>query len=96
MFCSRVGNTTTPGKYRCKFSILMKQFSNTHEILHKYFKIQPGDTVIHTGTGEIKVNLWIVSLCIQQVCVQMQLLVFETQATVGILFEKGTFDQPGC
>ena len=44
---------------------------------------------IHTGNYDINIHFWIVMM--QQVAMQLQLLVCETKANVGILFGKDAF-----
>ena len=76
---------------------MTKHFYETNEIQHKCLKISGFNLINHTGNGDIKVNFWIViCFCIQQMNIYLQLLNCKTQARVGTLFEKDTFDQLGC
>ena len=57
----------------------------------------PDYMVLHTGNGNIKTHFQIViPLMMQQTAMQLQLLVYDIKARVGILFGKDTFDKLGC
>ena len=91
MFCGGTGDTTISGQWMYSFYNFFypKHCYNMNKNNAEVSQNPAEDMIIHMANGDIKLNFQtFTSLCMQQTAIQMELLVYETQIRVWILFGK--------